>query len=183
VERSGRSHDAARRQWSLRGFETVGTLAGGHQASHGGVFLDGRTERSGIPLEVRDIAVASLIAIRIVAVVVKPGKLRRPIGRQQRDRIPSFIAPALSDIATLQDHVLDAAFLEAIAHGQTGVTAADHDRVDAVHFLKSPRKRRNFTTRPRADRLDGGRVDDARASVASEPAERSERRSGERATL
>jgi hypothetical protein len=48
----------------------------------------------------------------------------RTVGHQ---RVPSFRAPAFGNSATLQDEVRHAAVAEVLAHGQTGLAAANNE--------------------------------------------------------
>lgn len=70
--------------------------------------------------------------VRIVAVVMQSGQADHPRGKLEMKGVPAFAAPALGDAPALEHQVLSPASRQVMAHGEAGLTAADHDRVDAL---------------------------------------------------
>src|SRR6185295_1536579 len=68
---------------------------------------------------------AEAVGIRTVVAVARKPAL--PVGREQPQRIPALRFPRVGDLTPLEDHVVDRAGGEAVAHRQAGVTRADDD--------------------------------------------------------
>src|SRR5207248_8886000 len=63
------------------------------------------------------------------AAVALAGKAAHPVRRQQPQGIPALRAPRVSGFAALDDHVVDRALRERVAHRQSAVARADDDDV------------------------------------------------------
>src|SRR6266700_6808325 len=60
------------------------------------------------------------------------GKLHRPVGKLESETVPAFAAPALGDAAPLEHEMRPAAAAEHVAHGETGLAAADDQGFDML---------------------------------------------------
>src|SRR5262249_615301 len=79
--------------------------------------------------------------VQIRTTVRKARQLALPVRDHQTERVPAPLPPFVPDVVTLQDHMVDAALAEEVAHRQANLPAADHDnRATAAqrHRYKDP---------------------------------------------
>jgi hypothetical protein len=70
-------------------------------------------------------------AVGVAAVVLVAGQASLPVGSQQPQRVPTLVAPRVGHLTALEHHVVDPAFAETAARGESGVSGADDDRGNA----------------------------------------------------
>ena len=69
----------------------------------------------------------------IGARIAEPGQPALPVRREQPELIPALGAPALPDTAALEHDMIEAEIGQATAHGQSGLSSANHQRIDPLH--------------------------------------------------
>ena len=70
--------------------------------------------------------------VLVVALVFVSGQLDGPVGKLETEGIPAFAPPTLRYPTSLQ-YQYRAKLIEIITHRQTGVTAADDDRLNLLY--------------------------------------------------
>src|SRR5690606_24870903 len=96
----------------------------------GGVGLDRCAERTCVAVEVSSEVGCAHVAVGVGALVAMAGKTAHPVRGERAQRVPSFAHPALTDTATVEDHVVVAESGQVPACGEPGLPGADDDRVD-----------------------------------------------------
>ncbi len=74
----------------------------------------------------------SPVAGKRIRIAVRKRKVRqphRPVGKLEFQAVPTFAAPAFGDPLPLQHQMRQPALLQAVAHHEAGLAAADHQRL------------------------------------------------------
>ena len=149
--RTGRGSCRARRRRPLSG-----------EARDGDPLEDRRLERGRVGLEVADDLVFLHEAEGLLAGVRKARQLALPVRGHEAKRVPSPVAPLVPDAMLLEHDVVDAALLEAVAHREARLPAADDGdaapragELEAHHGdgVSWPRSERRGPRSPRAGRI------------------------------
>ena len=77
------------------------------------------------------------IAVGLVAGIPETGQTTLPVRRQKAKRVPPLLAPGVRDLAPLEQHVVDRAVGEMLAHGEPGLAGADDDGRSVFHDTRS----------------------------------------------
>ena len=102
--------------------------------------VDRGARGAGISLQIADDLGHAHVAVRIVAVVGVSGKAALPVRREEAKRVPPLRLPGVGDLAPLEQHMVDRAVGEVLAHGKSGLAGADDDGRYVPHdtLLASP---------------------------------------------
>ena len=87
----------------------------------------------GISLQIADDLGHSHVAVRVVAVVGIAGKAALPVRREEAKRVPPLRLPGVGDLTPLEQHMVDRAVGEMLAHGKAGLAGADDDGRYVAH--------------------------------------------------
>ena len=137
------------------------------QAGDGDPFEDGRLERRRVALEVADDLVLLHEAERLRPAVGKARELALPVRRDEAERVPPSLTPLVADLVLLEDEVVDPPLLEAIAHGQARLPAADDgDAAAGARQLEADDGHGGVRVVARGVRFDLRELIDRRAAVA-----------------
>src|SRR5690606_34747800 len=100
------------------------------------------------------------VAIRIGAVILGARHTEIPVRRDERERVPAFIAPGVSGLRrAFEDDMLPPALRQVIAERQPRLPAADDDGFDVLRHGKVSRLKstRNKSHRERQREYHAGR--------------------------
>ena len=124
-------HDVARAP-SAAGRADVEAARRALDPGHARPFVHRRLERAGVAVEGRGELGARHVRVRLRRRVVKRQPVR-PVGRQERERIPALAAPPLSDDAALEQDVVVAGLREQAAESKPRLPRADDEGLDGGH--------------------------------------------------
>jgi hypothetical protein len=110
----------------------VETTPGALDRGHGRALMNRSAERPRVALQRRHELGTRRVRIRIVRLVVVRQPVR-PVGREQRERVPPLAAPPFAHAATLEHDVVVSGIGQEAAEGEPGLAGADDDRVDRGH--------------------------------------------------
>src|SRR6185312_14611425 len=109
---------------------------------HGRALAQGSAEGARVALQGGDELGPGHVRVRILRLVVQRQPIR-PVGREQRERVPALAAPSLADRAALDHDVVVSGIREEATEGEPGLPGADDERVDRGHGPKgTPRRSR-----------------------------------------
>ena len=136
---AGRQHHRAAQPLTLVGAHQI-ALIGAAQRSDLGVRAYRRSDRLRIVGNKADGLGQGPVTVGIVSGVAKSGQPALPVWRQQPQRIPALGAPRVSNLAALENHVVDRAFGKAAAHGEASVSGPDNDSGDRANLDRPLRR-------------------------------------------
>ena len=122
----GRQYNGRAAPVTLASTDHVPRIAGSYRR-YRGIGLHRGRDHLGVTVEKFDRLRHRAVAVRIVPIVAEARQTALPVGCEQAKRVPALGLPRIGDLAALEQHMVDRALGEAPAHGQTGLTGADHD--------------------------------------------------------